>query len=110
MASGARRASVRQLGTDDIRAVFRDLADTWLEETGDSSLLSKKITHPTYYKLIGLGPAALPLLLRELQQEPAYWFWALHSITREDPVRPGANFEQSVEDWLAWGRARGLID
>lgn len=93
-----------------VEEVFRRLADEWLEETGDSSFISKKVTHPTYYQIIGLGPGAVPLLLRELRREPAYWFWALHSITRENPVRPGANFSEAVEDWLTWGRARGLID
>jgi hypothetical protein len=106
------RSAQPPLAVEDppLEEIFRELADEWYLETGGSSVIRKKITHPAYCKIIGLGERAVPSLLRELEREPDYWFWALHCITRQDPVRPGATFEQTVEDWLAWGRARGLID
>jgi len=94
----------------DLASVFRRLADEWYEATAGLSFVQKKIAHPAYYQIIGLGPDVLPLLLRELQESRSHWFWALYSIAREDPVRPGANLDQSIEDWLRWGKARGLID
>ena len=35
---------------------------------------------------------------------------SIDDLIRETPTRPGASFDEAVEDWLAWGRARGLID
>jgi hypothetical protein len=49
-------------------------------------------------------------LLREHRERPAHWFLALSSVARENPVRPGASFDEAVKDWLAWGRDRELID
>jgi len=92
----------------DVGQIFRALADEWSSETADSSLIRKRITHPAYCKIIGLGPEAVPLLLQELDQNPDYWFWALHCITRKDPVRRGATFDETVQDGLTWGRAEGL--
>ena len=57
------------------------------------------------------GAPVVPLLLRELEQEPVHWFEALQAITGEDPV-PRAHWGDSTAmsaDWLAWGRHRGLI-
>ena len=94
----------------DLASIFRALADEWYEATAGLSFVQKKIAHPAYYQIIGLGPDVLPLLPRELSESKSHWFWALYSITRDDPVRPGANLDQKIEDWLQWGKARGLID
>ena len=40
----------------------------------------------SYQKIIGMGPAVVPLILSELQKEPDHWFWALEAITDENPV------------------------
>ncbi len=92
-----------------VEAIFEDLVDQWRRETGHSSILQDIIFHPTYLRIIGLGEPALPLLLRELQQRPSHLLVALQSIARENPVRPGASLKQAIEDWLAWGRAKGKI-
>jgi hypothetical protein len=89
---------------------FRQLADQWYEETGGMSFLSKRIAHPAYHKVMAMGRNALPFLFREMRDTPDYWFWALHCITRESPVRPDATFDQTIEDWLTWGRSHGYID
>ena len=41
---------------------------------------------PSYQRIIGLGSAVVPLLLRELERQPDHWFWALKAITGADPV------------------------
>ena len=40
----------------------------------------------SYQKIIGMGPAVVPLILSELETEPDHWFWALEAITDENPV------------------------
>jgi hypothetical protein len=60
--------------------------------------------HPSYQRIIGLGPAALPLIFNELAREPDHWFWALKAITGEDPVPPSARgkLRKMTELWLQW--------
>lgn len=94
----------------DVEPVFRRLVKEWRHETRYSSSSHDKILHPAYQQIIGLGPVAVPLLLHELQDDPDIWFWALGSITRENPVPHGANFAEAVQAWLDWGRAEGIIE
>jgi hypothetical protein len=95
---------------EDVAETFRTLAARWRSETGHLSIIQHKVMNRSYLEIIGLGRPALPLLLRELRDRPAFWFLALSSIARENPVRHGATFDEAVKDWLAWGRARDLID
>jgi hypothetical protein len=94
----------------DIVETFRTLAERWRSETGHLSIVQQKVLNRSYLEIIGLGRPALPLLLRELRERPAHWFLALSSIARENPVRPGATFDEAVRDWVTWGRTQGLID
>ena len=90
--------------------VFGKLASDWRAETAHLSSLTAKVAHPAYLRIIGLGPAVLPLILRRLEAEPAYWFTALRSLTGQNPVGADAagNFNAMREAWLDWGRSRGL--
>jgi hypothetical protein len=97
-------------GADSLRSRFRQLADTWSEETGDSSFIQTKVRHPAYQQIIALGPEVVPLILRELEESPAHWFWALAAITGENPVPATSTFREAVAAWLSWGRDRGLIE
>jgi len=61
---------------------------------------------------MNIGAASIPLILREMSIKQGQWFWALKSITNEDPVKPehrGIVAEMS-RDWLQWGKDRGYID
>jgi len=66
---------------------------------------------PSYQQIIGLGPSAIPLILRELENEPGHWFWALAALTGENPAGQGAvgNVEAMRQAWLQWGRERGYL-
>ena len=66
--------------------------------------------HPAYQQIIGMGPAVVPLLLRELEREVDHWFWALKAITGADPVPPASRgkVREMAEAWLRWGREQGL--
>jgi hypothetical protein len=88
---------------------FSDLAQQWRRETAAYSVVQKKILHPAYQRIIGMGPTAIPLILRELQREPGHWFWALNAVTGEDPAAPGASFSEAVAAWLSWGREHGYL-
>ena len=66
---------------------------------------------PSYQRIIGLGPSAIPLILRELENEPGHWFWALAALTGENPAAQGTagNVDAMREAWLQWGRERGYL-
>jgi len=101
-------------GTSKTEQAFRTLVDHWRAETGHWSSVTRMLAHPSYLRIIGLATSATKddltaLLLHELQEEPDYWFAALTAITGENPVEYNHDFEQSVEDWMQWGRQRGLI-
>jgi hypothetical protein len=59
-----------------------------------------------------MGEEAIPLILRELQVRPGYWFAALKAITKQTPVPPGdqTNPKRAREAWLKWGEERGFIE
>src|SRR2546427_853631 len=71
----------------DTERLFHKLAEQWRKETAHLSLVIKKVTHPAYQRIIGLGLDAVPLILCELQRRPSNWFWALKAITGVDPAQ-----------------------
>ena len=88
---------------------FRKLAKAWKSETELISKVTKRAMHPAYQKIIGMGQAAIPFLLRELETNADNWFWALMMITDENPVSEeirgdGAAMAQA---WLRWGKKHG---
>lgn len=98
----------------DIANRFNALASQWKLERGISSSLSKIALCPAYQKIIGLGPDAVPLILQQVKDEgdhPDFWFWALESITHENPVREDdiGNFRAMAKAWLEWGRSHGKL-
>lgn len=88
---------------------FQRLAAQWRRDTRFVSVVRKKITHPAYLKIIGMGSDALPFILKDLDDRPADWIPALISITDENPANPDDTFEQAVKAWLKWGRDRNLL-
>ena len=91
---------------------FKKLAKTWKSETELHSKVSKRAMHPAYQKIIGMGEAAIPLILNDLSEHgPDDWFWALTAITDENPIteRIAGNMAAMTEAWLQWGREKGLI-
>jgi deoxycytidine triphosphate deaminase len=95
---------------ESIKETFDALAQEWREDTRLLSSVSKMVMHSAYQKIIGMGEAAIPLLLRELEQTRDHWLWALAAISREDPASPNDDFDQAVNAWLDWGRQRGYIN
>ncbi|MBD0319427.1 MAG: hypothetical protein ICV87_03775 [Gemmatimonadetes bacterium] len=57
-----------------------------------------------------MGSPVVPLLLHDMAETGAHWFWALRAITGENPVRAedAGNVKRMIDAWLGWGRARGL--
>ncbi|MCY4661001.1 MAG: hypothetical protein OXF93_14475 [Acidobacteria bacterium] len=95
----------------EARRRFDMYAEEWTAQTSHLSVLSRRVMHPSYQRIIGLGRDALPLILDRLLSRPDHWFWALRSISGEDPVRPEdvGTFDAMRDAWVSWGRRHGLI-
>jgi AF2212-like protein len=90
---------------------FQALVREWKATRGHTSSAARMAKNPAYQKIIGLGEAAVPLILAELRKEPDHWFVALHTITGADPVPPESRGKvaEMAAAWLAWGKERRYI-
>lgn len=93
----------------ELEATFTRLVKQWREENHGVSSTNQMSMHPAYQQIIGMGEAAVPLLLNELKKKSGQWFWALKSITREDPVpeEHRGKTSEMIKAWLEWGIQRG---
>jgi hypothetical protein len=93
-----------------LRVEFEALDKKWRRETRHLSLVSKKIAHPAYLRIIAMGEPAIPLLLESLRDRPSHWFAALQAIANTDPCHIDATPAQARDAWLNWGTSHGYID
>jgi hypothetical protein len=52
----------------DLEVTFVKLVKQWREENHGVSSTNQMSMHPAYQKIIGMGEAAIPLLLKELEK------------------------------------------
>jgi hypothetical protein len=92
---------------ETIEERFRRLEAIWTAETGYLSSYTDIVEHPAFREIIRLGSGVVPLMLRDLEERPRLWVWALPEITGTNPVPPevGGNIAKMSEAWLRWGRA-----
>ena len=90
---------------------FLELKSRWEEGTAILSSIADIAMHPAYQQIIGMGLNAIPLILEEMKEKPSHWFWALKSITGEDPVLPEqrGRIKEMTNTWLNWGKKQGYI-
>lgn len=58
--------------------------------------------HPAYQRIIGLGPAAVPLIIERLRQQPEHFFWALVAIVGVDMAAGADTVPHAAQTWVAW--------
>lgn len=95
--------------TESMEGKFRRLADVWRAETAYTSSSSDLVSHPAFQEIVSMGPAVIPLLLRELENRTGHWHRALRRITGVDPVPPAerGNLAKTAAAWLGWGKEQG---
>lgn len=101
----------KRLKTDPASSRFKELATQWKEESKYMSSVTDMATLQCYQNIIGMGHLAVPLILRELQEDIDHWFWALKAITSEDPVPESArgNIKEMASCWIKWGQLNSKI-
>jgi hypothetical protein len=95
--------------TETVEERFRRLEAAWMNAVGHHSSTTKLVNHPAFQEITRMGEAVVPLMLRDLEERPRLWVWALPDITGADPVPPGCagDIRRMSEDWVNWGRANG---
>ena len=90
---------------------FARLASQWREDTEYQSSITRIAMHPAYQRIIGMGPGAVPLILRDLEQTQSQWFWALQAITGDNPVasEDRGYIDRMIRAWLQWGYRRRIL-
>ena len=93
------------------RDEFERLSREWRTGRPRGADVAQMVKHPAYERIIGMGTAAIPLILQELEREVDHWFWALHTLTGADPVPQDSmgNLSAMAEAWLNWGRSEGYV-
>jgi hypothetical protein len=97
--------------SQEIEQTFIDLVTQWRNETRGVSSTNQLAMHPSYQKIIGMGEVVVPLLLKELESKTGRWFWALESITRENPIpfESRGKTQEMIRAWLQWGEQKGYV-
>ena len=103
---------VEDLAAKALRDEFNRLRVQWREERGASSSITEIAMYRSHLQIIGLGRAAIPLILRRMEDEwaePDMWFVALQMLTGVDPVTDEirGDFCAMARRWLDWAAAHG---
>lgn len=109
-ASAGHAESKRESSLED---EFQDYAAAWKRDTGHLSVEGEIASHEAYQSIIGMGERVIPLILKDLMQEPHHWFAALDELTGESPAlleEDRGSIEALSDAWVEWGKAKGYID
>src|SRR5437016_10016765 len=109
MASVPLNQSPARQPAETVEGRFRRLESTWMAEVGHLSSYTAIVNHAAFREIVSMGEAVVPLMLRDLEEQPKLWVWALPEITGADPVAQGdgGKIAKMSEAWLRWGREHG---
>lgn len=109
MASVPLKQSTASRPAESIEQRFRRLESLWTAETGYLSDPTEIANHPAFQEIIGMGDGVVPLMMRDLEERPRLWVWALADITGVDPVPASdqGNIAKMSAAWLHWGKEHG---
>jgi hypothetical protein len=84
------------------------LAQVWREFSCGRSVID--YNHAAYMQIIGIGPQAMPILMRRLRAGESDWIIAMKYITGERVTTPEmrGNFRAIRDAWLKWGEENGI--
>ncbi|MGD0388713.1 MAG: hypothetical protein ABSC42_07135 [Tepidisphaeraceae bacterium] len=87
-----------------LSAKFHALVNDW--EDAHLGRSTTDYNHVAYAQIIGIGPQAVPLLLKKLEDGDGDWIYALKCITGEEADTPDmhGNADKVISAWLKWGR------
>lgn len=86
----------------DVKSRFERDAAEWEDQTEYMSVVLDMAMHPSYQRIIGLGPAAVPFIIDRLRKESDHWFWALSAIVGEDKAAGATTVSEATRRWIEW--------
>jgi hypothetical protein len=91
----------------DAESKFMALSIAWDDD--NLGMSTSNYQHPAHLQIIGMGTAAIPMLLERLRQGERRWVYALKCITGEQPDAPEmrGNADQVIRAWVDWGTQHG---
>jgi hypothetical protein len=94
---------------ESVEERFRRLESVWNAETAYLSSYTDIVGHAAFQEIIRLGEAVVPFMLRDLEERPRLWVWALPEITGANPVAPNdaGHIGRMSAAWLNWGVEHG---
>lgn len=100
-----------QVDNEFVTSEFRKHSFKWRDDTKHISSPTQKYLHPSYARIIGLGPSVIKLLLESLRREPDDWFYALRAVSGANPVTTemAGFYDEMTEAWLQWGRSHDIV-
>jgi hypothetical protein len=110
------RVTVATKDGDAIEREFLRHARKWRRDTKHLSSPVDRYLHPSYARIIAItaaaGQAGLRVMLTDLQEHQNDWFYALRSITGQNPVTSSmaGDVPRMIQAWIKWGQERGVID
>jgi hypothetical protein len=106
-----KQGKTKQKQIEQVRREFAKHSTKWRHDTAFTSSATDIILHPSYQRIVGLGTDVVPLILRQLEKSPEYWFWALEAITGENPVPESekGRIRLMTKRWVDWGRVKQII-
>lgn len=108
--SAKSRTSTIERSNSDVYSLFSELSEQWRTDMLFESNIERIVLHPSYQRIIGLGPQVVPYILQDLQDSPDHWFWALTAIVGDDKAVGQTSVGAAAEAWLAWGSDAGLVN
>jgi len=90
---------------------FQKLKKRWIKETMFMSSTTDIVYNKHYQSIIKMGEKVVPIILKDMKDEPNWWFWALASITEEDPTTVDicGDLQKLTQVWLKWGEQNGYL-
>jgi hypothetical protein len=93
---------------DDYVSRFNRSVRKWRAETAYLSSTTDMFEHPSFIKIVQMGPKAAPLIISEISRQPDLLLGALPKITGENPVpsTDRGDIYAMASAWIEWYRRR----
>jgi hypothetical protein len=90
---------------------FARLANQWRSETAHYAVASRRFAHDSFFDILVMGRAALPLIMEDMRRTRDHWFPALRAMLKPfDAAKDATTHDEAVDAWLRWYDSRAKSD